>query len=294
VTRRPKSRLPPKLPDPARERAASPPRQPSRRERLKDAHVAGRSARFTRDDVVRVARALVHRDDTVALGVPAFTNLTMDHVSAAIAMVYGWDSDGAAGRIDPTNTLVACDGACQRILEVARRGGRVAFATARPASLLGVLGALAEAVDEAGGAVLEAAQSSLIDGHRRRLWWVDGVAVVTDGESLLAHNGATAADELFFVLPTPDLVVADGWFAGRALAAGLEVVAFADLDAIALAVAAWRGMAIRVVPLDGSRTPQAYTPLLEVLDDARGARDLADPFVVLAGRSDPVGPRSGS
>jgi hypothetical protein len=133
VTRRPKSRLPPKLPDPARERASAGPRQPSRRERLKDAHVAGRSARFARDDVLRVARALVHRDDTSALGVPAFANLTMEHASAAIEMVYGWGGEGTRARIDPTKTLVAFESACRRILEVARRGGRVAFATARPA-----------------------------------------------------------------------------------------------------------------------------------------------------------------
>ena len=154
--------------------------------------------------------------------------------------------------------------------------------------------ALAEAAHDAGAVVLEAAQSSLIDGERWRLWWVDGVAVVTDGESLLAHNSAAAADELFFVLPTPDLVVADGWFAGRALAAGLEVVAFADLDAVALAVAAWRGMAVRVVPLDECRSPHAYAPLLEALDDAGAAGDHDDPFAVLAGRSGPVGPRSGA
>jgi hypothetical protein len=294
VTRRPKSRLPPKLPNPARERAASPPRQPSRRERLKHAHVAGRSTRFARDDTLRVARALVQRNDAAGLGVPALANLTMGHVSAAIEMVYGWDGDGTRARIDPSNTLIAFEGACRRILEVARGGGRVAFATTRPASLLGICRALAEAVDDAGGAVLEAPQSSLIDGRSRRLWWLDGVAVVTDGESLLAHDSAAAADELFFVLPTPDLVVADGWFAGTALAAGLEVVAFADLDAIALAVAAWRGMAIRVVPLDECRTPGAYAPLLEVLDDTAAGGHLDDPLAVLAGRSGPVGPRSGS
>ena len=52
------------------------------------------------------------------------------------------------------------------------------------------------------------------------------------------------------MLPQPDLVVADHWFAGIAAAVGLEVVAFADLDAMALAIASWRGLAVRVVPLD--------------------------------------------
>ena len=62
------------------------------------------------------------------------------------------------------------------------------------------------------------------------------------------------------MLPRPDLVVADHCFAGTAAGVGLEVVAFADLDAIALAVASWRGMAVRVVPLDEHDAPQAYAP----------------------------------
>jgi hypothetical protein len=293
MTRRGRSRLPPKLPDQARERTPAVPRQPSRRERLKDAHVAGKSARFTRDDVQRVVRSLVRGDTTYSLGVPGFTNLTMEHAHTAIGIVYGWDGEGTRPRIDPQSTLNGFERASERILEVAGGGGRLAFATARPASLLGVYRALAIAAADAGGMVLEAPQSSRIDHGRSRLWWLDGVAAVTDGENLLAHSSAAAADELLFVLPRPDLVVADGWFAGAALAAGLEVVAAADLDAVALAVAAWRGMAIRVVPLDECRPPHAYRPLLEALGDAVIARGPDDPFVP-AGRSRPDGPRSGS
>jgi hypothetical protein len=236
----------------------------------------------------------VHGDDTSLLGVPAFTNLTMSHVHAAIEMAYGWDGDGARARIDPTNTLDSFAIARDRIVEVARDGGTLAFATSRPASLLGVYRALAATAARAGGAVLDAAQTSLVDGDGRRLWWLEGVAAVTDGRNLLAYDGIAAADELFFVLPRPDVVVADGWFAGAALSAGLEVVASVDLDAVALAVAAWRGMAIRVVPLDQSRPPQAYLPLLEALDEVENLDEQDEPRTGLAGRSSVVRPRSGS
>jgi hypothetical protein len=261
---------------------------------LKDAHVAGRSARFTRDDALRTARAVVHGDDSSLLGVPTFTNLTMSHVNAAIEMVYGWDGEGTRARIDPTNTLDGFDIARDRIVEVARAGGTLAFATSRPASLSGVYRALVATAVRAGGAVLDAPQSSLVDGDGRRLWWSDGVAAVTDGRNLLAYDGIAAADELLFVLPRPDLVVADGWFAGAALATGLEVVASVDLDAVALAVAAWRGMAIRVVPLDQGQPPQAYLPLLEALDEVENLDERHDRRTGLAGRSSVVRPRSGS
>ena len=54
-----------------------------------------------------------------------------------------------------------------------------------------------------------------------------------------------------------------------ASAPGLEVVAFADLDAVALAVAAWQGRAVRIVPLDDRRPPAAYAGLLDLLEIAR-------------------------
>ena len=63
-----------------------------------------------------------------------------------------------------------------------------------------------------------------------------------------------------------DLVVADHSYAGVASASGLEVAAFADLDAVALAVAAWQGRAVRVVPLDDRRPPPAYAVLLDLLE----------------------------
>jgi hypothetical protein len=110
--------------------------------------------------------------------------------------------------------------------------------------------------------------------------WVDHVAVVTDGAALLAEGSVEATEELLFTLPRPDLVVADHVHAGVAVACGLEVVAFADLDAIALAVAAWQGRALRVVPLDDRRPPPAYAALLDQLEAL--AAQPADPFAAAA------------
>jgi hypothetical protein len=237
---------------------------PSRRELLKDAHVAGRSAHYSRDDVTGLMEAVARGEPDVLLGVP-IADVTVAQAAVAMEVVFGWGGDGPRARIDPKRTIQGFASACARVLEIARAGGRLAFATTRPASLLGVHRALADAADDAGGEVLHASSASI--DETRRIWWVDGVAVVTDGESLLADTSVTAADEWLFVLPRPDLVVADRAFAGRALATGLEVVALADLDAVALAVAAWRGLAVRVAPLDQHRTPSAYEPLLGVLEE---------------------------
>jgi Phosphatase len=84
------------------------------------------------------------------------------------------------------------------------------------------------------------------------------------------------AEEWLFTLARPDIVVADHTYAGVAVAAGLEVVAFADLDAVALAVAAWQGRALRLVPLDDRRPPGAYAGLLDLLESIASVP--VDPF----------------
>jgi hypothetical protein len=267
VTRRPKSRLPPKLPDVARERATAP-AAPSVVQRLKDGGVAGRSTQFGRDEVLAVGRRVVRADPRALLGCVRFEGLTPGDVHDALERVYGWDGSGARAAIQPSHTVDAFDVAVTRTLEVAAAGGRIAFATSAPASLFVLHRALADAAARANGRVFEAVESSPV-GDRGpgsvRLRWIDRVAMASDSRALLdgRASSAHAADELLFTAGPLDLVVADRAYAGRAIASGHEVVAFAGLDALALAVAEWRGMAVRVVPLDESRPPSSYAPLVE-------------------------------
>ena len=80
-----------------------------------------------------------------------------------------------------------------------------------------------------------------VDGRAdRHVRWVDGVAVVTDGRSLLSVRGLEAAQEWLFMIPRPALVIADGPYADVALDAGIEVIAFAGLDHCSLALGAAR------------------------------------------------------
>ena len=87
------------------------------------------------------------------------------------------------------------------------------------------------------------------------------MAVVSDGESLFGGPGYGAAAELLFHLPPPDLVVADRAIAGGCLATGIETVAFAGFDAVALGVAGLRGEPVTLVPLADTRPPAAYEVL---------------------------------
>jgi hypothetical protein len=57
-------------------------------------------------------------------------------------------------------------------------------------------------------------------------------------------------------------------FAVAAIGAGLETVAFADLDAPAPALAAYRGRPVEVVTVGGHRPPAAYGPVRDALLEA--------------------------
>jgi hypothetical protein len=272
VTRKPRSsRLPPKLADPAHDRPAPDDRGPSLRDILKQEHVAGRSLRFGRDEVRGIMRRVEQGAPSALLGLAPFPGLIAAHVADAVELVYGWEGDGPRARIAPARTIEGFRAATERVLEVARGGARLAFATARPASLLTVHRRFAARAAAEGADVLVARETAGVGPAGRRVRWVDHVAVLTDGAALLADDSIEAAEEWLFTLARPDLVVADHAYAGVASAAGLEVVAFADLDAVALAVAAWQGRALRVIPLDDRRPPSAYAGLLDLLETLASA-----------------------
>ena len=155
-----------------------------------------------------------------------------------------------------------------------RDGGRIAFATTLPRIAVRRAPRAARAAADArpGGNGVRRRRSRRPFDERSRARGAAPLARPRRGghrrAPLLGDDACAglAAEELLFTLGHPDLVVADRTFAGHALACGLEVVAFAGLDALALAVAAWRGLAVRVVPLDERRPPGAYEPLVELLD----------------------------
>ena len=265
----------------------------SLREQLKQQHVAGRSLRFGRDEIVGLMRQLVHGTPAVRLGLPPFVGLTTEHVELAMNDVYGWEGDGPRARIAAMHTIQGFSAACARMQEVASSGGRLAFATARPASLLPVYQRLAEHVDAAGATVLAARETAPIGPSARRVRWIQRVAVLSDGTTLYGDDDVAAAEEWLFTLARPDLVVADRTFAGIAAGSGIETIAFADLDAVALAVAAWQGRAVRIVPLDDRRPPDAYAGLLELLESPATATvdpPRAGELAGAAGTAPPPGP----
>ena len=223
--------------------------------------------------MLTAARGVVTRDERFTYGLDPCRALTDDDVLDAIVMQWGWDPRGTGRvKIDPDRTIDAMSDAVRRIAEVSESGGRIAFATSRPASLLHLMTHLASGATRRGARVLVDEYGGEFGDPGRRglsLGWIAGVAVVTDSHDLVRAAGVEAGDELLFCLPRPDLVVADGGFAGRAVSDDLETVVFADLDAPGFGVTT-RPAPTHVVPIDDRRRSADYWPLCEVANGRLG------------------------
>ena len=206
--------------------------------------------------------------DRRALGELArMPGLTAADAWTAVTEAFGATADAAL--IDAAHTVAAIRTAVSRVAEIAAGGGRIAIATAAPASLLTLHLAFVRSALTHGGDVVDLADFGPIraDGRTPRwLRWIGGVAVVSDGRALCDTRDGEAAREWVFAIPRPALVVADGPFAEVAWESGIEVVALAGLDRPALAVAAARGGRCTLVPMRTDRPARSYRPVEALVD----------------------------
>ncbi len=271
MSRRPRRNRPPRLDDPPPPRAApatengsavAKPLTPTRR--LLAGHVAGPHPELGRAEVESIVGRLTSGSPDAVLGLD-LGRISRDEAYGALEAIWGWSGDSARATIDPARTLEAASVAAGLLAASAVPGAKVALATGRPAALLPLYRALAGAVTEAGGELLGGDQQAVEGASDQAMWWHDGVAVVSDGLSILADDGLHAGPEWLFAVGRPKLVIADHGFAGAAIADGHQTIALADLDALALGVAARRGLPVCVVPLHDGRPPSAYEVVFECL-----------------------------
>jgi hypothetical protein len=255
---------------------------PTPEELILRSKIAGPAAAGPGPTELRRSVARLASGDRRAWGeIVPMAGLTATEAWTAVTRVMGATADAA--QIDASRTIAAARAAATRVREVAAAGGgRVAIATARPASLLTLHLSFAALARAHGAELVDLADFGPIraDGRTPRwLRWVGGVAVVSDGQSLCDARDGEAAREWLFAIPRPSLVIADGPFAEVALERGIEVVALAGLDRPALAVASARGSRGVVVPMHTDRPPRAYRVIEDLIagpDPTAGPEVAAD------------------
>ncbi|ETK34483.1 phosphatase [Microbispora sp. ATCC PTA-5024] len=179
--------------------------------------------------------------------------------------------------IDPDRTIDAAEEMADRIAKVLRRGApRVAVATGHPTGLLTVHLALARFAAANGAVLVTPAEGWTYMGgglgRRRRIRYLDGVAMVEDRGSFV-HTHDPHPMRAMLAEERPDFVIADHGWAGAAGEAGVETVGFADSNDPALFVGEAEGKIAVTVPLDDNVPPRLYGPLTAYLLD-RAARSL--------------------
>jgi histidinol phosphate phosphatase hisN-like protein len=241
------------------------------RAHLLETLVAG-PTRTTRHNAVRNAQLLARGDEDKMLGF-SFEDLDIQEVMDAVAALCGCSADPAEtegpGYIDPDRTIDELEAMAGRLQAAARRGERVLLCTGHPTGPLPLYQAVARELAEAGCKILTPREGERLGrdhhGGSLKVLFLDGVGVLADGARLLHTHEAWPMWRLLEAAETPDLVMADHGFAGGAVEAGVETIAFNDVNDPAIAVAKARRKIDVVVPLDDNVPPSLYDPLTAVL-----------------------------
>ncbi len=253
------------------------------RDYLVGVRLAGSVATTPRNTLENCAK-LVAGDVRYTFGLSDWTTATVREAVDAIRQVCGGDPGGAEypegdGWIDPDAAVAAVELHRSRIAQfVHAGGGRVLMATGHPTGLLTHYAAIARALQGAGCLLLAPLDDVVIryhedTGRKRGVRFLDGVACVHDGASLLhSHRSVymeAMLDELGGGPGGVDLVIADHGMAGTGIERGLPTISIADVNDPALPLAQVRGKTDAVLPIDDNLAPRFFVPITEAMLDWR-------------------------
>jgi hypothetical protein len=251
------------MPDPSREELAR---------HLVASRIAG-SVRTPVWDVLRKPALIAAGDPEQCFGLSGLQRYTPDEILAQVTAQFGWrhtpgeDPSGPTW-IDPELLLLQeLDRAAARLAAAAGRGQHVLFATGHPTGLLGLYQQLCLALRDAGAKVSRPGDGLAFSftGKRRRIIYVGRVAVLASNANLYHTHHAHPMELVLEQAGEVDLVVGDHGWAGAAAERGIDVVAVADINDPALAMAKAEGRAEIVLGMDDNVLPSAYDPVADYL-----------------------------
>ncbi|MDH2426775.1 phosphatase [Sphaerisporangium sp. TRM90804] len=224
-------------------------------------------------------RSLAARDPHYMFGLTLEGEWSYRDILALMAKSAGVVADpghrSGQDTIDPDRTIDALDAMADRVAAVLGRDDpRVLVATGHPTGLLTTHLALARLANERGATLLSPGEQRAFAskglGRKRRIRYVDDVAMLDDGGALVHTHDAAPMQAMLAELSArgegaPDLVIADHGWAGAAGEAGVETVGFADSNDPALFVGEAEGKIAVTVPLDDNVLPRHYAPMTRYL-----------------------------
>jgi hypothetical protein len=250
------------MPDPSREDLAR---------HLVTSRIAG-SVRTPVWDVLRKPGLIAAGDPEQCFGLSGLQRYTPAEILDQVTAQFGWThtpgepSDGPTW-IDPELLLAELDRAAERVARAAQSGEHVLFATGHPTGMLGLYQQLCLAMRDAGAKVSRPGDGLAFSfhGHRRRIVYVGRVAVLASNANLYHTHHAHPMELVLEQAGEVDLVVADHGWAGAAAERGIDLVAVADINDPALAMAKAEGRVGVVLGMDDNVLPAAYDPVADYL-----------------------------
>ncbi len=224
-----------------------------------------------RPNVLWKIKRLCEGDPDSQFGLSRVSGRSWQQVLRLVADRSGIDPDPALRHglviVDAEKVLEGFEDVATRLRLAAERRERVLLATGHPTGLPQLYQRTGRLLTEHGATLIrpldgEAWRDHL--GRRRRIRFVQDVALLTDGRTGL-HTHAPEAMERMLATARPDLVFADHGMAGAAVEAGVDTVAIADVNDPALVVAHEQGRVAGLVVMDDNVDPDAYWPGFQVI-----------------------------
>ena len=249
------------------------------REHVIGARLTGAVATSPRSTLANCGK-LVAGEERYTFGLSDWQSATVREAVQAVQALCGGDPGGTEhpegdGWIDPEATLRGIATHRTRLAATAADPRRVLFATGHPTGLLPHYTALARTLQAAGCLLLAPLDDVVITrdevtGRKRAIRFLDGVACVHDGGSLLHSHRSRYMEAMLAELGGEDgvdLVIADHGMAGAAIEQGISTLSIADVNDPALPLAQWRGRTDAVLPIDDNLAPRLFIPVTQTMLD---------------------------
>ena len=247
------------------------------REHLIGARLAGSVATSPRSTLTNCGK-LIAGEERYTFGLSDFRTATVRDAVDAVRLLCGGDPGGAEyadgdGWIDPDATLDAIELHRRRLTQAAGAGLRVLCATGHPTGLLPHYAALARALQDAGCVLLAPLDDveirrDEVTARKRAIRFLDGVAAVHDGGSLLHTHRSRYMEAMLDEVGGADgvdLVVGDHGMAGAAVEQGIATLSIADVNDPALPLAQARGRTDGVLCIDDNLPPRLFVPVTQAM-----------------------------
>ena len=254
------------IPNYPQQTSANPWNEKPMRQRLVLGGGAGTVRDLSPKGLARLEHQLLVGDPRALFGTERWAFRSDDELVSLRSEVWGLVPKEEKFWLDPDRSLAAMRMAGNRIREVAKSGGRIAFATGYPGSLLSTYMGLASIAYEYGAHVLQSKHEPVeLEGtpHATGFRWFHGVGVLARAEALLPTTDPAVGNDMLYIFGRPDLFVGDGVYAGAMIRAGVNTVVIAPPTQPVFGAAHRRTSNVTVVPTIVGAEPMSYAPLVE-------------------------------